>query len=335
MEETDKIIEKIQKLLGKAASTNFSAERDTALALADKLMTAHAIESFMVEMHKPANERKNKPEVRNFKISLGDKPEGVNPDTWSDLRNIMYGLFGEAVRFCRCRQVNLSWNAQVIGYTDDLAYLQELYLSLQMQMLSALSPRVDPTQDYITNLVSLKESGLKWTEIYARLKAGGFFPDRDWSHALGVKFTNDYKKFCEASGRRRMNTGNPKIYFRSFTQGYRDGVATKMNMIKRDRERDSGAALVPVNDELTKFYYELFPDRKPHAPDCDCDGCHICQAPKCQRRNCKERRKPVRYRTYREPSMDPNAIRNGRAAGSTVDLGGARVTGSSTKGISG
>ncbi len=248
MDKTDNIIEKIQKLLSKAASTNFSAERDTALAMADKLMTVHAIESFAVEMHKPADQRKNKPEVRNFKITLGDKPEGVDEKTWADLRNIMCGLFGEAARFCRCRQVNLSWSAQVIGYTDDLAYLQELYLSLQMQMLTALSPRVDPSQDYINNLVSLKEAGLKWTEIYARLRAGGFFEDREWSHALG-------------------------------------------------------------------------------------DGCHVCQEPKCQRTNCKNRRKPVKYKHYREPTMDTNAVRNGRAAGSTVDLGGARVTSTSTKGI--
>lgn len=326
LDDATRIVEKIQKLLSKAASTNFSAERDTALKLADQLMVAHAIQQFQVDMHKPKDQRRNKPELRVFNVALENRAEGVDLQKWSALNDTMWDLFQYAVLFTRCRMVVYSYRAKVVGYHDDLQYLQELFLSLQMQMLSALSPRVDTTQDLITNLVSLKEAGLKWEEIFDRLKAGGFYSqDQQWERRIGVKYTGDYKKFCDATGRDRKNTGNPKLYFRSFIAGYKDGVWRKMEVIRRERNVGDSNALVLMKDEIAEFIYDLYPERRPHEPDCKCEACHTCQDPKCKRANCVARRKPVRYSAYKEDRIDPNAMRNGRAVGSNVDLGGSRL----------
>lgn len=336
-QDSDAVIEKIQKLLAQAAGTTFDAERDTALKMADTLMVKHAIDQFALELHTPKDKRQNKPEVYEFDLwtALGQRPVGTDQETWAQLQQALWQLFSSSVDFTRCKMVTYSWKAKVVGYTDDLRYLKELFLSLQMQMLQALSPQVNPNKSLIENLVMLKEAGYKWEASFEKLRAAGFYPaDLQWKKSIGVKYTYDYRDYCEATGRERKNTGSPKVYFFSFVDGYVKGVRSKMNSIAKERlqNSDNSQALVLMKDDLTEFMYEMFPEKRPHPANCDCDRCHFCQRPTCQRPNCREARKPIR-RTRALPSRmyDETAASNGRAAGRNVDLGGGRM-GSPTKG---
>ena len=54
-------------------------------------------------------------------------------------------------------------------------------------------------------------------------------------------------------------------------------------MSEATSEATTGKELVlkSLADDLLEFFYNCFPEKRPHPADCDCDACHRCTDPKC------------------------------------------------------
>jgi hypothetical protein len=97
-------------------------------------------------------------------------------------------------------------------------------------------------------------------------------------------------------------------------------------------EESSQAGLVLASrlDDLTAFFYDQFPNKRPHSKDCDCDTCHRCHNSGCNRPRCVVARIPIKAaRVRREPSLRYHeaAARAGMNAANSADLGQTKVAG--------
>jgi hypothetical protein len=311
---------KVQALIDRANGTNFPAERDSCIAKADSLMAAYAIEQFELDFAKPAGSRV-KPEVRDFNDRFNSADAYKVP--W-EIRNELSGMFYSLVRHVGC--MSSGW--KVVGYASDLDWLDWLFTSIQLHMVQTMEPTPSTDLSLDENIVLLKETGLKWEEVHRRLVKAGVMPDKPWGRGIGTMFTKTYTRYCEENGRDR-NYASPGVYRRSFVEGYVYRVKMRLQEMAQARgDQAKGHELVIANKEkdLKDFFYEVFPNLKPHPQGCDCEIHHRCSSPGCTRPACVARRKPIKYRAprYVDPKIDHGAMRNGQRAANTADLMGGR-----------
>jgi hypothetical protein len=328
---------------------------------ADEMMTVYAVEEF--ELAFATGTERAKPELREY--VYGDAPEEVA----DHLSTLFYAL----AEHCRVKIGYYGWvKSKIVGYPQDLEYLDVLFTSVRMHMSSQVRPHASRTLGYEESLAVLKESGQKWADIYPALLR--VFPERFdraradhksnakllpgysfWQEAqefvpteedfeknhkwikvdeywylkemvrpIGVRFTKEYTEFCKNTDRHRIYS-DPKTYLRSFVRGYVSEVQRRIwAMEQATSEATTGMELVLANimDDLLEFYYENFPERRPHPKGCDCDDCHRCNDPKCNRPRCKAARVPVKTYRVREQAYSVEGAQRGRQAGANADLTG-------------
>lgn len=316
------IMRRVAALLAQADSTTFGAERDTFIAKADQLMTAYSIETFELEFRKDKTQRR-KPEIRVIEYgSTGSR----------DADSQMVQIFRELGTMVGVHIGFWGWSSsKVVGYTEDLDYLQMLFFNIRLHLALQLEPKPDKALGLSDNVAMLKEAGLKWVRIHELLKVAGVMPDEPWERRIGVRFTKIYTDFCKETSRERVYT-NPDVWRRNFIQGYSEEIRSRIWTMTSDRRKaEKGHELVlsSMKDELLEFLYENFPGLRPHPKDCDCDTCHVCQSETCKRPNCVARRAPVKYSSrpraaIREMRYDASAANRGRQVARTADLGSAR-----------
>lgn len=308
------ILRKVRALIDKADSTNFSAERDSLLAKADAMMAAYAIESFELEFARPAQERE-KPDMRKFEY--GRTGVDVADST-------IYEIFYKLARHCKVMIGYYGYtHSKVVGYKADLEYLDMLFTSVKLHLAMNLEPRPQPDLSEYENFVLLKEAGMKWQRIWELLHPGEPF---NRSHCQ--KLLRRYGDECKAQGREQVK-GHPDIYRRSFMDGYKYKLGNRIRQMQAARDEATKGheiTLYNMENDLKEFFWEMFPDQRPHPANCECDGCHVvkCRDPKCTRPICVSARKPVRVRStrYHEPKIDYSAMRAGERAAENFDLAG-------------
>ncbi len=337
-----KVLRQVAALLAQADSTTFSAERDTFIEHADKLMVKFAIETFELEMARPLGERAG-PEMRDFSYGTTG-----NSEADEQLAGIFYAL----AEHLRCLVGVYGWKmSKVVGYPADLDFLAMLFFNIRVHLATKLEPKPDPHLSYLDNLVILKESGLKWVRIYELMYEA--FPSEflnthteeqwmyppgkyvkvqvpnegpHWERKIGVKFTKQYHDFCVAQGREQRYT-NPDVWRRNFILGYTSEVKRRIQRMTAQNEKDTGGALVLVSmhDVLQEFLWDTFPRLRPHPKGCQCDSCHYirCHDATCTRPRCVQGRlpvKPYKGRQVRDLMYDGAAAAAGAQAGQSVDL---------------
>lgn len=355
MEKTD-VMRKVQALMDRADSTTFEAERDACLAKADQLMAAYAIEQFELDMARPVGDRE-KPEVRFVDIPrTGDY----------DVDELYRQLFTSLIHHVGAMYVD--WKREgyrVIGFKSDLDWFDWLFQSIRLHMLNTMKPKPSTDLSLEENIVMLKETGLKWADIYDQLlpvfhshpkfrkygqqedmpvsygylKFDGWWFPRNMPRPWGVWCTGVYTNHCKKHNLPR-NYASPTVYRRSFVEGYMARIRARLAEMREARgqaEVGKGLVLAGKEGDLKELLYELRPELRPHPDDCDCDRCHRCADPKCQRLGCVAARKPLKFRAarYVEHKIDHGAMRNGARAANSADLMGGRgnVGGSKAKEI--
>lgn len=391
-ERREGLLRKVRGLIDTADSYESKGQSEAAQSYrnkADNLMTMYAIEEFELAM--AGDNAKQSPEVRDYEY--GEMPrEMVEP---------MTQIFYRLAEHCRCKIGYWGYHrSKIVGYPADLEYLDVMFTGIRMHLSANVRPQPSKEMGYEASLALLKESGMKWKDIYLRLlpvfperfkntvanvanmkkdrsawdgedyakvtqfeeswiafqerypqhdrafwlkdnglwiEVDGEVYQREIPRAIGVRFTKEYTEFCQAEGRERVYS-DPKVWVRSFTEAYQWEILRRLREMKASTsEATTGKELVlkSIYDDLLEFYYQNFPDKRPHDPDCQCDSCHLCSDPKCQRPRCKERRKPVRYRSIPEKAVSAAASRRGAAAAANADLTGRdrRVGSSERKGL--
>ena len=242
MATKEEMLTKIQGLLSLAESTGFTEEADTARRKADELMVAYSIEMWELDKRRKPQERATA-EIRTFDISLSDSvvSEEIR-DLFSVLcqhwrvRPVFYGYYDR-----KWKKGEVPWRqyAKVVGFPQELDWLEMMFTSMRVHIGMNLEPHPDPALDFESNLVIMKEAGMKWERIHQLLK-----PDVPWSRTHSVRYTKMYTEYCERVGKPRLNIG-PLVYQRNFVDGYRHKVSSRLYDIRqyRRQEADGGSGM--------------------------------------------------------------------------------------------
>lgn len=318
----------IRDLLARAASTEFEAERDSCLAKADELQT-----KFQIEEWELAN--------ADDKESVGRTPIRRDMDvSWfmdegkSAIRSALWSMFLNCCEHVRCvvAHSKADYRAKTIpvfGLEADIDYLDMLFTNLFLQMMSKVRPKFDPDKSLGYNVYNAKEAGMKygdiakwaghpeWITIKGYSKRG--YPQYQYNGIM----IREMKKFAKENGLTVHKEISLNYYLEDFCSAFVGSVNLKLSAMREEQGQDSGSmaiALRDMRDIAREAMFDDFPDMAPHPPDCDCDKCHVCDDPKCQRPRCKARRQPLRATHYRNMSVAGAA--RGRQAGHEAKIVG-------------
>lgn len=317
MEDRDKVLDKVRKLLAKAASTDSDPEAAALTAKADQIMYEHMIQEHELRSAHGADSKRVKPELRT--IELGDRRGS--------------GVFSTILQACArhygCIPVeytNYNSAIKIFGYESDLDFTELLFTHLSMQMVKELFPSVDRDRPEKENVYYLRMAGYRWADIMSMI-----YPEQNMDESYPevaklvkstcVKYTKWFKEECDRRGVTRPVITNPAEYRRQFIAAFANQISYRLQMLRREQEENTRGALVLVgrDSDLKEAFYEMFPDRRPHARGCDCDQCHYCENAACAR--CKKYRGRGIVRSNRRgPQVNMNAVNAGVSAANRADL---------------
>jgi hypothetical protein len=272
----DRIVRKIQALLDKANGTEFPAEREECLRLAEKFMIEHAIEEYEIdEARKARGEAPNsKPIVTEFLMKL------MSDELRDSFNHLLYAVVvqtGGRMFFDQFLRIDgvAHWRYKMIGYESEIKYAEMLFLSLQLQLIGHMVPKADPYKTFAENIYILHESGFKWDKVIhemniAFVSMNGQTPDADgWKLLDSSKRDRDYMwrkyvKWCKAVGTEPRNEGRPDAFRASYADSFVWNVERR---IREGRQKEASTALVlrSREDEVIRLYDELRPKLDPDA----------------------------------------------------------------------
>lgn len=337
MSETkrESVLRKVQALLDKASSTTFDAERDLLIAKADEMMATWAIEEFELGQKDP--KKSVRPELRGIVVP---------PSGGFDIRMPLSSMLQSLCRHVGVRVGGYKWERdaegrnvdvlQVVGYPSDLDYVEMLFLNLQIHFLSKMDPKPDASKSDLENFIALWESGDDYKSIWRKMgwewltngSSGTGLVTAERKRLRGLR--SAYAARCAEEGREPMKGLKGETYRKSFIAGYAARISSRLSEMKTARDEAASGhelAIVSMRDDLDEFFFDVYPDRRPHPKDCECESCHFakCVNEKCDRPKCKEwnrnKNKPVRY--AKAQPIDGRAYRFGGSVAESADLSGS------------
>lgn len=343
MSERENVLRRVQAMLDKAASTEFAGERDTFLAKADEMMARFAIEEFELAQ-RDGTRQLSRAEARWVALHA----DGLQAPY--EVRVSLVNMMSFLVDLVGCRLGSYRYQdgerqVHVVGYPADLDYLQMLYINLQMHFLSTVTPKRDESLTDLQNYTRMRDAGMSTRDIWAAMGwtwEESYNERNGQTHPSGAtatlyrKLRKGYQELCRAEGREPVRKAAKEGYFISFVQGYVGRIGQRILEMKQAREAASqGHELVLAGraNDLDEALWDLYPDRRPHPADCECDTCHFakCKDKACTRPRCQQYwanyNKPVRYRAPRTLMGDANARAAGASVANRADLGGTGVKG--------
>lgn len=314
---------RVQGLIDKANSTEFPEERDALLARADALMTKYAIEQFELDATRPRTEREE-PVVVDITMPTART---------HDVQVALDSMFGALCHHCEVRfGQTTNYGAsertvRVVGYANDVRYLEMLFLSVQMHLVTTIEPRVDPTKTEVENYAALREAGIPVERILPMLGYDYFLANRT---VLG-RFRRQYAKLCESQGRKPIKGLTGEAYRDAFMGGYASRMRARLGEMATERQTAGAGhelAIVGRADAVREKLWETYPERRPHPADCDCDRCHRCKDEACVRPNCvasRQKYKPLPKSAFRTLRFDSRAYAAGSKSANEADLSRGNV----------
>lgn len=245
-----KMLARVRALLAKAESTSEPGEANVFRAKADELMTLYAIEEWQLAASDDSESRQ--PVRRDIDFSWYKSDNPVNSGLWRLLRTVY--------RHARCAPMAsyISWNAgtiPVVGLPADLDYADMLFTHLMIDMLRQIDPEPDAELGYHTSLRKLKEAGMSWPEIEAKMsRMAGMLPEVDAMLALPRKqrehkMTRDYRAWVKREGI-PQSYNNHKTWRRSFSDGYASEIARRLAGMRNDQEHRDQERRSPGSDSM-------------------------------------------------------------------------------------
>lgn len=260
-EQHEKMLERVRALLAKAAGGTTEQEAELLRAKADELMTKYAIEMWQIEAAQENATGRTKPEIRHMNI-----------DWWwsmdDDLGGALWSVFVSVCSHARCRIAykNVSGRDKtvpVVGMPADLGYVDMLFTHLFLQMVETMDPHPKPGEGTIEAIVRMKESGLKWEEIYYRLRKAGHYPENQpWSPSK-MDYAGKYTRYCLEHGRERVRT-TPSVYRRSFASGFSSALSSRLRQQREEQGQSTGSMAIAIRDIsalVQDALYEFFPNQ--------------------------------------------------------------------------
>jgi hypothetical protein len=308
----DTILQKVQKLVDKAWSTTFEAEKVALLAKADAMMLKYSIEQVqLLDPSRPntaAVIKGSTPEVREVWY-YGEGNHGHEFD--KEIRDTMAQLFYALGSHFHVRFGWYGWDhSKVVGYPADLDFLEMMFLSLKMHMLANLSPTVTPDLSWEHNLAALKNAGFKWEDIHKKLLVhpNYKYAGQPWQRNIGVNFTAVYRRWCEVHPDEIRNKANPAQWRRSFVAGYVTEIQNRLYAMRQETLKSDANLPALIADRksiIEEFFYEMFPEKNP--ANQKAVGARLV-------------RSRGRSAAYHAPTLHGAAMSAGRRVAATADL---------------
>lgn len=313
METTDRMLEKVRKIIAKADGTDNTEEREAFLQKASALMLQHSIDEAMLEATRP-EEKRTQPEALEFiDIATGGTPV---KDALVDLSAAIAEHFGCKIVFFGLQngKARDSVYGTVVGFPSGLQSFQTLFTALQLELARQINPKASADRSFDENVYILRSAGVKWGEIAFQLNRIYLAMSDEERAAQGWKLIplrNDaqypipaaaYRRYCKKIGEAPRRTQSPVNYQRNFATGFVSQISMRMIMMRieaQEATEGSGTALVLRADAIDDKLNDMFPKVKEMG-----------------------KRQELRYNS--------EARRAGRAAGDRADLG-QRRTGSGSR----
>jgi hypothetical protein len=357
-DKTAKMLERVRALLAKADSTDFPEEAAAFRAKADELMTAYAIDQFMVDQAQRGLNQTVRPERRDF------------TPTWigSRFRDDLYTMFWAVAEHCRCVVGSRGYTHRsipVYGLPSDLDYLDLLFTNLNLEVAKNMDPPVDPAGEVGHEVFKQRQAGISWPRITEKMYKAGLVkltkaerakldrldrlyaderPDEitwdylkhwDWDRTgrseLGEVRTSMKNRLANANRRyvkdhgleQERNYVKPEVYQRSFMYGFRQEIRDRiwdlqLRNRKRYDEQHQSSEFALAVRDIKQMAVELYEQDYPPPAPIKVDP------------NAKPVKSRRRMPAVREVRIDHGAIAKGREAGAKADLSnqpGRRVGG--------
>jgi hypothetical protein len=319
------LLAKVRALLDKADSTTFPAEADALRDAAQALMTKYRLDAAMVA------------DVQNNKVA-GIVWRTMDVCAFGEFANYYRTLFAAIMAHFDCRAVfrfnGSVYEAHMVGYEADLAFVELLYTSAKLAFSERMEPRYDPTKSQQVNAYLMRKAGMEGNRI-ARVIFGPDFKPSD-----RPKVRRWYKIEAERRGEDTsalLGQGNMMSTYRtSYADGFVNELYLRLRRMKREHAEDQGGGLVlaSARDNVNEAYYAEYPNHRPQAANVGrlSTGHETCE--KCAKAKsgyCKEHRylKPSQAQGKAKPT-NWRAFDAGTRAAGEVDLGTRGRVGGST-----
>lgn len=344
---TEDVLAKIAKLIERAShSATPEAERDLCLERADAMMVKYSIDRAFLESVKPAGTREAPTSVDIAFVPISD------PFRY-EMRELLRAL-AESSRVRVAFRGNWKESqAILVGFPSDIEYCRMLWTGVYFAFVSRVNPSWDTALTADQNIKILKESGKKWAQIAIEANAHGFECKPNDGRLKAA-----YRRACKAEGvEPTAHTQRHGAYRASFVEAFVYTVTARLR-----KQADAAAGIVRDNPgselvladrsvHVDAKFYDMFPDFRPMSDEERAelrrDREAAMAAEKARRasltdeeRKAEDRQRAKQTAAYareydREQARryDEAGDSAGRRAGQSVDLGGAKVSGSARKGI--
>ena len=173
MAKNTPVLETVRALMARAEHPNTpAAEAELALAQANRLMIRHAIDEAV--LRSGMSEAERRAPVKETWVWMGRYTE-YSPYLRSMLQAIADANRCMVVIADRYSEAEVT----VIGFREDVDWVQMLYVSCQLAFLSKLTPTWKRELGLDANVHAFKVAGHSWNQIWARMATGHFGIDED------------------------------------------------------------------------------------------------------------------------------------------------------------
>jgi Protein of unknown function (DUF2786) len=251
----ESVLETVRRLvaLGSADSGATEAEREQALAHADRLMTKHAIDQAMLAVGQTS--RREEPVSK--RVALWREGEFTD-----EYRQLVRSLAAHHRVRCVYHGIKGSGgNYTLVGSQSDIDYFEMVWTGAYLTFVAKLDPTWNSAQTEEENVYRLKEAGIKWREI---AEMGQF----DWPD--GGKLIRMYKRYCKAHGldatpQTQRHGAYRASYARAFVAQIERRIDTQHVARVTQVSQTTGAELA-LRDRKTvvdEAMYAMFPNLRP------------------------------------------------------------------------
>lgn len=268
-ESTMRVIESLLTLASHASTPPEEAQR--AQEKAEALMEKHKIDRAIANFGRSEKEVLGEViEVKLQRLNLVD-PNAVGSSRRDTMEfqttGIITGLRGVIYTHAGC----MAKGDLVMGYQDDIAYAEILWLAVFNEALQLMFPRWSKEVGFDENVYRLKKAGYSWPQVR---EMGIANEARDCNGVLtqqnaGSKLRTAYRRHCKSIGEEIEGSQprDPHWWRVSFAHSFSTRISQRVAALRAGREQyqtpDNLPALVRDQDIVKRAFYEKFPDMNP------------------------------------------------------------------------
>ena len=262
--KTDKILNRVRALLALADHPGTPpAEADTAMEMANSLMSRHAIDEALARAAQSKSSRRS-PQKRAIKLATDT---GAGSGLMSALRTILHYI----AETNRCKMVHLRWSddPEIYGMSDDVEWVEMLYTQTFFTLVSKINPRWDSSLGYDENVYNHKVAGFKWKDINRIAMSNGeeSRENKGYYHKMKAAYMRHAKKIGDTN---LVATQSHKAYRESFVNAFKTRLIDRLIAqaeANKDEASESGAeiALRESLEDVLGAMYADHPELSPEA----------------------------------------------------------------------